>query len=194
MSESGKEKRDPITNAVVLDHNYDGIEELDNPLPKWWLLTFYGAIAFSFVYVGYYWVGTGPSQREIMNADLKAIEIQQLANAANEKLDPEILTAALSDSAALAVGKTVFGEKCAACHMADGGGSIGPNLADNYFIHGNQPEQVLNVIREGVGDKGMPPWKALLNQDQVVGVTAYVLSLVGTKPANPKAPQGELAK
>lgn len=180
----------------LLDHNYDGIQEFDNPLPNWWLATFYGAIIFSVLYVGYYHFGPGPSLNEELASDLAQIKAQE---AAGKKATPPSgeteLAAAYADSGKRAAGKKIFGEKCMVCHGASGEGQIGPNLTDAYWIHGSGAlSSLAKVISEGVPEKGMPPWQAMLKPDEIVAVVAHVKSLQGTKPAKGKEPQGELIK
>lgn len=184
-------------NEKLLDHEYDGIKELDNPLPGWWLTTFYGAIVFAVLYLGYYhFGGPGKDSHETLAMDLSEIKAQQDASAKNAPApDENSLQAVLADSAKLASGKTIFAEKCAVCHAADGGGMIGPNLTDKFWIHGDGSlPAILQVVAEGVSDKGMPPWKTLLKQDEIVTVVAYAKTLQGTKPAKPKEPQGNEIK
>lgn len=181
----------------LLDHNYDGIQEFDNPLPRWWLATFYGAIVYAVLYLGYYHLGgPGKDPRVDLAQELSEIKDKQNASVKNAPgPDEAALMAALQDPARKTAGKSLFGEKCASCHVIDGGGSIGPNLTDKYWIHGDGSlTSILQVVSEGVADKGMPPWKALMKPDEIISVVAYVKTFQGTKPANPKAPQGNEVK
>ncbi len=189
-------KKQNQAEGQLLDHNYDGIQEFDNPLPNWWLATFYGAIIFAVFYVGYYHMGPGPSLDQELATGLEKIKAQELANQQTAApLNDETLAAAFADPGVRASGKKVFTEKCLACHGASGEGGIGPNLTDAYWINGNGSLAALvKVVSTGVPDKGMPPWGPLLKQDEIVAVVAHVKGLNGTKPANPKAPQGELVK
>lgn len=172
--------------AILLNHNYDGIEELDNPLPNWWLIIFYGTIIFSVFYYGYYEMFGGPSHRKQLDADLAEIHALAPAPVAMVFSDDDSKNPQL-----VANGKVVFDGKCAACHRADGGGLVGPNLTDKAWIHGDgHAEAIAKVVAEGVADKGMPPWAALLSNDEMKGVVAFVVSLKGTQPPNPKEPQG----
>jgi len=176
----------------LLDHNYDGIHEYDNPLPGWWLATFYLTILFSILYVGYYHIGgPGKDPREDLAKELDGIKEKQMA--ANKVAGPDeaALLAAFQDSGRKTAGKGIYTEKCASCHANDGGGLIGPNLTDKFWIHGDGSlPAILAVVSEGVVDKGMPPWKALLKSDEIVSVVAYVKTFAGSKAAAPKAPQG----
>ncbi len=174
-------------------HEYDGIQELNNHLPRWWLATFYGAIAFSVVYIAYYHIGPGPNQAQELAAELQAIEMAKKADTkADDGPSEETIAAVVKDPAKLASGKAAFVAKCSSCHGPEGQGSIGPNLTDAYWIHGGKTAEIVKVVADGVLDKGMPPWKAAMTPDEFVSVVAYVKSIRGTKPANPKAPQGEL--
>lgn len=182
--------------AEILPHDYDGIQEFDNPLPNWWLLTFYLSIAFSAVYIAYYHFGSGPSPEQEMQADVA--QVQALAEASRKAAPPpsdDELNAVFADPGKRALGKQIYTEKCAACHGNEGQGMIGPNLTDKFWIHGNGSlAAVLKVISDGVADKGMPPWGPLLAKEQLLAATAHVKGLQGTKPANPKEPQGTEVK
>ncbi|MCS6838795.1 MAG: c-type cytochrome [Bdellovibrionaceae bacterium] len=167
-------------------HEYDGIQEFDNPLPGWWLLTFFGTIIFSFLYYLHYEVASGPNQEEQLKKSLAAIESLKKGGPA---LDDEKLLA-LFQSSSPDKGKSIYAAKCAACHGAQGEGLIGPNLTDTHFIHGGSPLAMYNVISNGVLDKGMPPWKDQLSFDDSVAVTAFVYKLKGTFAANGRPPQG----
>lgn len=174
----------------LLDHSYDGIQEYDNPMPRWWVWVFWATIVFS---VAYYFLpapfGEGPGMVAQYEADVAKHQASQPAQAAPTVSDDQLSQLA-SNAAALADGKTVYETNCAACHRADGGGLIGPNLTDDAWIHGGTPTQVHHTIAVGVLEKGMPPWERILKPEQLNNVTAYVLSLKGTNPPNPKAPEG----
>lgn len=186
---------DEITNEPVLDHDYDGIEELDNPLPGWWLATFYGAIVFAagyFIWHNIY--GDGHLHWASYMKQRQAIEAKTIARdaAAEAALNPQALTTELASADLASQGKGIFESKCATCHLPDGGGLVGPNLTDNYWINGDGTAvPVYKVIRDGINAKGMPPWGAILAENELKQVSAYVLSLKGTTPASPKEPQGE---
>lgn len=179
---------------VMLDHNYDGIRELDNNLPPWWLYGFYLTIFGGIIYLWYYHVMPDtPLQADEFTAEMAVVEqIKQdyLAGEAN-KVD-ENTVVALSDASALADGKKTFEANCASCHLADGGGSVGPNLTDAYWIHGGSIKDVFTTIKYGVLEKGMISWQETLSPVQMQNVASYILTFQGTKPANPKAPQGTL--
>jgi len=180
----------PRDDDRLLEHEYDGIQEFDNPMPKWWLYLFWVTIAWSVLY----WfnvpgIGIGKGQIADYDASMAG------ARAARPTPPPGgpggmRLTAMSRDPKSLAAGKALFASYCAACHGAEGGGVIGPNLTDDAWIHGGAPEAVYHTVEAGVLAKGMPAWGQSLNPRQVSEVVAYVLSLRGTHPANPKAPEG----
>jgi cytochrome c oxidase cbb3-type subunit 3 len=180
---------------ILLDHDYDGIGELDNPLPPWWVALFWITIIFAVIYWGYYHTfDKGPGQEEMYATEMEAAEAA-VANYLNEQGEvvDENSVVMLTDASALARGKEIFESKCVACHLADGGGNnIGPNLTDNYWIHGGSIKDIFSTIKYGVVEKGMLAWETQLGPADMQKVSSYVKSLVGTTPANPKAPQGEL--
>jgi cytochrome c oxidase cbb3-type subunit III len=179
----------PKNDSNLIEHNYDGIQEYDNPLPRWWVYLFYATILFS---VLYYFnvpgIGIGKGRLANYEADVaawKAAHPQDQGNAT-----PEQLAAMATDGSKIAAGKAVFTTNCVSCHRADAGGMIGPNLTDEFWIHGGTLAEIHKTITEGVLAKGMPNWGKILKPDQVSAVTVYVASLKGTNPANPKAPEG----
>jgi cytochrome c oxidase cbb3-type subunit 3 len=179
----------------IAGHAYDNIEELDNPLPRWWLLTFYGTIAFSVVYFFYYTLGDGPGLTREWQKERAQLELTLSKNSGgNGPTDENALLAVVKDLEKQKSGKSLYQTRCASCHGAEGQGGIGPNLTDNYWIHGGKPAQVLATITNGVGDKGMPPWGGMLNKDELNSLVAFVKSINGTNPAGAKAPQGDLVK
>jgi cytochrome c oxidase cbb3-type subunit 3 len=173
----------------LLDHDYDGIREFDNPLPRWWVWIFWATIAFAVLYavdIGGFMRGPGRIAEYEQTLAAAAKRWPQGSGAA----DAGALAALAKDQKALALGKTVFATNCAVCHRPDGGGNIGPNLTDDYWIHGGSLAEVATTITKGVLDKGMPNWGKMLPPAQVNAVAVYVASLHDTHPANPKAPQG----
>lgn len=172
----------------LLDHSYDGIQEFDNPLPRWWVWLFYLTIAWALVYAPYYATKKGASPEEDYEADMKAwAELHPTVELAGR----EEMMKIVKDPAQVAAGKAIFDTRCMACHAADGGGLVGPNLTDSFWLHGGQPDEIARVIHDGVPAKGMIAWKAQLSLKEIYAATAYVWSLHGTTPAKPKAPQGE---
>jgi cytochrome c oxidase cbb3-type subunit 3 len=178
-------------------HDYDGIQELNNPLPRWWLVTFWGTIVFAVAYYGYFQLGPGPSHDDTLNRRMESVKAAQVATseaigAGDEDID---VAALLADPAAMDAGKEHFMTKCFPCHGANGEGIVGPNLTDDYWIHsrGGMPG-ILASIRTGFPEKGMPPWGQLIPAEEHAAVAAYVLTLKGTNPANAKAPEGNLVQ
>lgn len=181
---------------ILLDHGYDGIRELDNSLPPWWINMFYLTIFWAVIYMFYYhWGGDGPSsqqeyEREMSKAKLeKAIALASQADAVNEAN-----VAALTDASSLADGKAIYTANCVACHGTGGEGGVGPNFADEYWLHGGGIQNVFKTVKYGVPDKGMIAWSATLRPSDIQKVASYILTFKGTSPANPKAPQGEIWK
>lgn len=179
---------------IILDHNYDGIKELDNDLPPWWLYGFYISIIFAAVYLLRYHVFSGPSQIDELETELAeaktAIEIYK--KTAKDLVDVNTVTQ-LTEVADIAAGKKIFETNCVACHMADGGGGIGPNLTDQHWILGGDIKSIFKTVSEGGrSGKGMIAWKAQLKPLEMAQVASYVLTFQGTTPANPKDAEGEL--
>lgn len=182
---------------ILLNHDYDGIQELDNNLPPWWVYGFYLTIGIAIFYVGFYHF----SEHAMSTAELYALEMEQseaaveryLATQAN-KVD-ESNAVMITDAVELAEGQGVFETYCAACHMKSGGGapnSVGPNLTDKYWLHGGGMKNVFKTIKYGVPEKGMISWKDQLRPTEIHKVASYILSLQNTNPPNAKAPQGDL--
>ncbi len=186
----------PRDEDRLLDHQYDEIQEYDNPLPTWWTVLFWATIIWSVFYFANFIPGVGTGKGKIANYDAEVAVAEEKFGTKEQQqeaaLDVNAVTAALADPAKLELGKTTFTTTCAACHNADGGGNIGPNLTDDYWIHGNQPKDILTTITKGVPDKGMPTWSGVLKPEQVSSVAAYIITLHGTKPAVAKEPQGTL--
>lgn len=175
----------------VLEHSHDGIQEYDNPLPAWWLWTFLLTIIFAFHYWIHYEFAGGTTQKEELARDMSQVESHQRSRPAPAESENDLKILA-GDGPALAQGKDIFVAKCAACHGADLQGIIGPNLTDEYWIHGKGSlVDIAVVVRGGVLDKGMPPWEGQLKPDEVKAVVVFVASRKGSHPANPKGPQGE---
>ena len=191
----------------LLEHEYDGIREYDNPLPRWWMGIFLISIVFSVIYVPYYYLGYGPTSVQMWEEEVAEAKAMQGAKApAASAAAPggsdtsgsgggapaqQAAVASLEgDAGAIAEGKNLFAGNCAPCHGPQGQGLIGPNLTDNHWLHGNTYADVVRVITDGVPDKGMVPWKSTLNPTKIQQVAAFVMSLGGSNPANAKPPQG----
>ncbi|GAB4325529.1 MAG: hypothetical protein Kow00127_18280 [Bacteroidales bacterium] len=182
---------DTLTNdRLIKDHDYDGIRELDNDLPPWWKWLFYITIAFGIGYMIRMYILDADDlyqEREYQKEMAEAASVVPAANTATFEIK------VLDDEASLANGKATFDKICQVCHSADGGGLVGPNMTDDYWIHGNTIEDMFEVVTNGVIEKGMIPYKDQLSPTQRLEVLSYIiLKLHGTTPANPKAPQGEL--
>ena len=175
----------------------DGIQEFDNQMPRWWVALFYITVIVGTIYgIKLHYFG-GETLIEAYNASggvsptaVATLEETSVQDAPGE--DDGNLADRLASKEYIDGGKKVYATNCSPCHGADGGGVIGPNLTDNYFIHGRSPEETVKVISEGVPAKGMVAWKPVIGKKQVDQVAAFVLSLIGTTPASAKEPQGEL--
>lgn len=181
---------------IMMDHAYDGISELNNHMPPWLKYIFYITIAFAVVYVSNYLIfHTGKSQieeyqDELAQAEQQAQERKLVAGDAGPVID-ETNVELLTDAAALDEAKAIFMSNCSPCHRKDAGGAVGPNLTDEYWLHGGDVKDIFKVIKYGVQEKGMIPWQDILKPEEIQKVASYVLSLQGSSPADPKAPQGE---
>lgn len=183
---------DELTGDKLLaGHDYDGIQELDNKLPRWWLWLFYITIIFSVIYVlRYHVTGWGVLQEEEYAIEMKDAEQKYSQMKATSSIDASTVTL-LTDDAGLAAGKGIYDQHCAVCHLAEGQGLVGPNMTDEYWIHGCSIQDVYNLIVVGVPEKGMVSWEKTLSPLQIQQVSSFILSLQGTTPPNPKEPQGE---
>ncbi|WP_396603211.1 cbb3-type cytochrome c oxidase N-terminal domain-containing protein [Algibacter sp. R77976] len=179
---------------IILDHNYDGIKELDNNLPPWWVYSFYISIIFAAVYLLRFHVFDGYNQIDELDTELAdaRIAIEEYKKTAKDLVDFNTVTL-LTDAADIKSGQNIFQTNCVACHMADGGGGIGPNLTDDHWILGGGIKNVFKTISEGGrSGKGMIAWKAQLKPSEMAQVASYVLNFQGTTPANPKAAEGDI--
>ena len=178
----------------LLDHEYDGIREYDNPLPRWWTLILWATVIYSALYaLNLPGIGIGRGRIANYEADMARARTREAARVAQAPAGPAsdaALLALMHEPKALADGKERFASTCSACHRPDGGGMIGPNLTDEYWLHGGRPLEILSTVTHGVPDKGMPEWSATLRPDEIASVVAYVLTLRDTHPPNPKEPQG----
>ncbi len=180
--------------ALLLDHDYDGIKELDNDLPSWWVGLFYATVIFSVIYILRYEVFGGDNQITEFNKEMaKAQEQIDLYNStAGDRLTWDTARLLLDESN-LAQGKVLFDQNCVACHKVDGGGSIGPNLTDDHWILGGGVRDIFHTISEGGRpNMGMIPWKTMLKPTQIEQLTSYVISLNGTNPSDAKDAEGDI--
>lgn len=178
-------------DTLLLDHDADGIQELDNNLPRWWVWLFNLTIVFAALYLGYYHV--------IRAGDLQVAEYEkewkrgeQLKSGALARFEATLGTLEPSrDTAILARGRQTFLAMCAPCHRPDGGGLVGPNLCDDYWIHGSNFVDNVKTILNGVPEKGMLTWKGVLKPEEIHAVASYIYTLRGTRPPNPKPPENQ---
>ena len=178
---------------IMLDHDYDGIRELDSKIPPWFAWLFILTIIFAAYYmIDYHIIGSGQVQYEEYAQEVKMASLEREALIKSGAFINEETVTLLSDASDLEKGKAVFDQNCIACHASDGGGIVGPNLTDKYWIHGGGIKNVFKVIKYGVVEKGMISWQTQLNPNQMQEVASYVLSLQGTNPAAPKQPEGEI--
>ncbi|GAA4495902.1 hypothetical protein GCM10023172_08430 [Hymenobacter ginsengisoli] len=174
----------------LMGHEYDGIAEYDNDLPPWWKYSFVGTVIFAIGYFGYYQVAkAGPNSHDEYETEMRQATLLVSADAD----DPNKLTTytALGTPADLSAGKGIFVTNCAPCHGPNAEGKVGPNLTDEYWLHGGEINHVYKTIKFGVQGKGMVAWKGKLSGKQILQVASYVQSLQGSKPAGAKEPQGE---
>jgi cytochrome c oxidase cbb3-type subunit III len=179
---------------LLLHHSYDGIQELDNVLPPWWVYLFYGTIAFAFIYLVRFHVLDNDNQVQEFEKEmaLAKIKVEEYKKNAPDLMSKEKVTL-LVDKESLAKGKALFMANCTPCHKADAGGAIGPNLTDDHWINGGGIKNVFNTIMEGGrAGKGMISWKDQIKPSDIQKVASYILSLQGTNPAGGKAPEGEV--
>ena len=175
-----------IYEKLMTDHDYDGIQELDNDLPGWWLILFYLTIIIGVVYIVYAEFINKESDDDRFNTSVAELKEMRASVASNDDN-----SGPSKDSAILAEGKKLFGTYCLSCHLADGGGLAGPNLTDDYWIHGATFEENVHIIKKGVIAKGMVAWENQLKPAQIYAVASYIYTLRGTTPAVAKAPQGK---
>ncbi len=177
---------------ILLDHNYDGIRELDNSLPPWWKYSFYLSIIWAFFYLAYYYVGGGPSTHDEYIAEVQQAKIDVDAYNKKNALNVDESNVKFADAAGITDGADIFKTNCAACHGNSGEGNVGPNLTDDYWIHGGTANELFKTVKYGWPAKGMKSWETDLSAVQIKNVISYIHSIRGTNPANAKAPQGDL--
>ncbi len=179
----------PTQDPLLLDHEYDGIHELDNKLPRWWVWLFNLTIIFAVLYLGYYHVlGKGNLMAAQYQEEMK-IGAQMKAHAMADFENTMATRQPSKDPVIIAKGHALFLKNCAPCHRADAGGLVGPNLCDDYWIHGSNFVDNVTTIWNGVPAKGMITWKNTLKPQEVFEVASYIYTLRGTHPPNPKPPE-----
>ena len=179
---------------LVIPHEYDGIKELNNPTPTWFNVLFYGTMIIAVGYFYYYHIGEyGPRQDQEYENEMEKATLDKIAFLAKsgEKYDENSVKI---DASLIANGKQVFSNNCKACHGEQGQGIIGPNLTDEYWLHGGGINNVFKTIKYGVPAKGMVSWEKNLSAKNIAELSNYILSLKGSHPANAKAPQGDVYK
>jgi len=180
---------------LLLDHDYDGIKELDNALPPWWKYGFYITIVVAVFYLLKFEVWhTGMNPTEEYNTEMTTAKIETEAYLASAKENVDENSVTELDVAGIAAGKAIFAKTCVPCHLAEGQGLVGPNLTDEYWIHGGGIKDIFKTIKYGYPDKGMQSWQSTYSPVQMQQLASYIRSLKGTNPPNPKAPQGDLYK
>lgn len=179
--------------SILIPHEYDGIQELNNPTPGWFMYLFYATMIFAAGYLLIYHVfGVGQLQYDEYKTEMAVAAKEKamfLAKSA-DKVD-ENTVKLTTDAGVLAAGKSIFQQRCAACHGNNAQGMVGPNLTDDYWLHGNKINDLFKTIKYGVQSKGMPTWESQLTPKQISNVANYIKSLHGSNPANPKEPQGD---
>lgn len=176
---------------LEIPHAYDGIKELNNPVPAWFNVLFYGTLIFAAGYLYYYHIGEhGERQDDEYKTEVAKADIakQKFLAKSSSSVDENSVKV---DPAQIAVGKGVFDANCIACHGQHGEGLVGPNLTDEFWLHGGSVKDIFKVVKYGVPEKGMVSWEKNMSSANISAVTNYIISLQGSKPANGKAPQGE---
>jgi cytochrome c oxidase cbb3-type subunit 3 len=177
---------------LLMAHEYDGIKELDNKIPPWFHGLFWLTIIFSIVYmIQYHLIGSGDIQREEYIAEMEAAAYERQLLVLSGALINEETVVYTTDAAALSLGKDVYDKNCATCHGFGGEGLVGPNFADDYWIHGGGIKNIFKIIKYGVPAKGMISWEGQLDPTQMQNVGSYIMTLRGTNPPNQKGPEGE---
>lgn len=198
MMWKGKYSSKPVEkeeDILLGDHVYDGIQELDNVMPPWLRFLFIATIIFAVIYIPYYFLGYGPTQKESYDESMaKADAAKEERMKTDVALVDENTVVVNQTPEILSAGKEIFTTYCSACHGNEGEGGIGPNFADDYWIHGGSVKNIFATIKHGVPEKGMAAWNEILTPPQIADVCNYIISLHGTNPPNPKEPQGELYK
>lgn len=184
-----------INDQIIDGHEYDGIKELNNPLPNWWIWLFYFSIMFSFLYYIHYEISlAGPTSDQELAANMEQIKaLKTMANDLQSENQTQVsLQSIIANTQQLSQGQKAFAQYCASCHGDKGQGSIGPNLTDKFWIHSKGTyEGITKAINEGFPAKGMPPWKSVIPNNKRAFIAAFVTTLKGTSSANAKAPQGQ---
>ena len=178
---------------ILLDHDYDGIKELDNRIPPWFHAMFWGTIIFSIIYmISYHVIGSGDVQENEYVAEVQAAALERDILIRSGAFINEETVKFKSDAATLSSGKEIYDKNCATCHGFKGEGLVGPNLTDKYWVHGGGIKNIFKTIKYGVPQKGMISWESQLAPNKMQEVASYILTLEGTNPPNGKAPEGDV--
>ncbi|TKC59051.1 c-type cytochrome [Pedobacter hiemivivus] len=182
---------------LVMEHEFDGIAELDNPTPAWFMVLFYGTIMFAAGYmINYHVIGWGKSQEQEYAAELQQAEedrialLQKPGGGGANKINENNVEAS-TDKAVLQAGAALFKNVCSPCHGEHAEGAVGPNLTDDYWLHGGTVKDIFKTIKYGVPEKGMIAWEKSMNTKQISDITSYIMSIKGSNPPGAKAPQGK---
>jgi cytochrome c oxidase cbb3-type subunit 3 len=183
-------------HEIISHHEFDGIRELDNSLPPWWVNMFILTVIWGVIYMFYYhWGGNGPSSAEEYKMEVEtAIKQQRIALAGQANAVDESNVTALTASGDLGEGELIYKTSCLVCHGAAGEGGVGPNLTDEYWLHGGGIKNIFKTIKYGVPEKGMVAWSSTLKPADMQKVASFILTMQGTNPPNAKAPQGDIWK
>jgi len=178
---------------IMFEHDFDGITELDNKVPPWFSILFYGTIVFAVIYMLVFHVfKISPLMIDEYVEEIRAAEIQKQELIKSGAFINEETVTLMTDPASLQNGKTAFTTNCVPCHGMGGEGTVGPNLTDDYWIHGGGIKNIFKTVKYGVPVKGMISWQTLLNPKQMQEVSSYITTLYGTNPPNGKPPEGNL--
>lgn len=176
---------------ILLDHDYDGIRELDNALPPWWKYGFYITIVVAFIYLlNFHVLGIGLNPTQEYNAEMESARIEKEMYEANNKDRIDEKNVPMANVDGIKAGQNLFEVNCVACHLKDGGGMVGPNLTDDYWLHKGSLNDIYNTIKVGYPDKGMQPWGNMFSPKEISFLAGFIKSLKGTKPAVAKEQQG----
>ncbi len=183
-------------NDILLNHDYDGIRELDNNLPPWWVALFYITIAIApvIIYMNHFSDSAQTQAEEYAAESERAEKAVKAYLATQADMVDENTVVAVTAANEISLGKSIYEVNCAACHGQGGEGGVGPNLTDDYWLHGGDIKHIFGTIKYGVPEKGMISWKAQLRPADMQKIASYILTLKGTNPPNQKEPQGEIWK
>lgn len=190
MSDPKKQQHEPAEEHLM-DHAYDGIQEFDNPMPRWWVWSYWASFWFALAYLFHYWVGNGVSVADDYDAEMAVVNAERAKEALAQAVSAESLEQMMADAQSVSAGAAVYQARCVACHLEKGQGSIGPNLTDGFWVHGQgELMDIHNTVSEGVAAKGMPAWSRQLTPAELRQVVVFVGTLRGTNVVG-KAPEGE---